>query len=392
MKKNIGLLVPSMNSGGAERVVSRLSNILNDKYNIFVILFEDTYMTYECGGTIINLGIRAQSKNTFAKFLLPFRRAIKLKKIKRTKALDVVISFMDSPNIVNILSRTVNCKTVISIRNFNYVKWNPLFKILIKIFYSKADSIIAVSKVICEEMIKNYNRNAVTIYNPYDIEQIKKSVYEDLDEDYEHFFIDKDVFISVGRHMYQKGFWHLIKAFKIVHDVNNSVRLVIVGRDESDGKAAKLARDLGLEDSVLFTGYQKNPFKYIFRSCVYVLSSLFEGFPNSMVEAMACGCPVIAADCKSGPREILYENPDLETVSTSIEKADYGILVPPLDFEENWDFSVVNDTELPLAEAMLIYLENGTLNEYYANKVVERAKAFSYDRCKQDFEDVIEMV
>jgi len=146
---------------------------------------------------------------------------------------------------------------------------------------------------------------------------------------------------------------------------------------------------LGNSNSVLITGYQENPFKFISRSDVYVLSSLFEGFPNAMVEAMACGCPVIATDCKSGPKEILYENANLDNISTSIEKADYGLLVPPLDSKENWDSSMTHNTEEILANAMLMYINDKKLCESYALKAAARSKVFSYERCKREFEGVI---
>lgn len=393
MKKNIGFLLPSMNSGGAERVVSRLSCILSDEYNVYIILFEDTYIKYKFCGTMVNMDIKAQPNKKYARLFLPIKRGKKLREIKKNLNLDTVISFMDSPNLVNIISRIYNCKTILSIRNFNHKNQNWLIKMIMKTLYSKADCIISVSNVITEKMIKEYGigtNKAVTIYNPYDTNQINEYAKEELDKEYQDFFNSGDIFISVGRHVYQKGFWHLVKAFKLVHDENPSAKLVIIGRDESDGKAEQLAKNLGIADSVLFIGYQENPFKYIRRSSVYVLSSLFEGFPNAMVEAMACGCPVIATDCKSGPREILYETTNLDNVCTEVEKADYGILVPPLDPEENWDPLVVHQTETELAKAMLMYLREDALKNSYSTKALERVEKYSYKASKQKFKVIIE--
>jgi glycosyltransferase involved in cell wall biosynthesis len=392
MKKSIGLLAPSMNSGGAERVISRLSHILENKYKVYVILFEDTYMTYDCGGTIINMGIPSQTKKEYRRLLLPIKRSIKLKNIKKIHDLDIVISFMDSPNIVNLLSHTKRCKSVISIRNYSFRRENKLINIIKRLLYTRADKVICVSNVIQRKTIKDYNlqeNKVVTVYNPYDTNQIETLAKEDIVKEYENFFKDGRVFISVGRNVYQKGFWHLIKAFKLVNNEYPTSKLVIIGRDESGGKALKLVEDLGLCKNVLLIGYQKNPFKYISRSSVYVLSSLFEGFPNSLVEAMACGCPVIATDCDSGPREILNDTHHLEKSISAIQEVDYGILVPSLEEEENWQSDIITEREETLAQGMLLYIKNNELREYYSKQVQERARTFDYEKCLQGFEEII---
>lgn len=395
MKKNIGLLIPSINEGGAERVVSRLSHILFDNYNVFVIVFEDTYMKYPISGELINIGIKANPGINIKKVTLPIRRALKLRKIKKLSNLDVVISFMDSPNLVNILSLNKNCKTIISIRNYEHNNLGKTIKKVISKFYNKADYIVAVSKVIEKNLIETYkvNSNKIrTIYNPYNISQIDELKNQELKPEYKNFFEEGFFFISVGRNMFQKGFWHLIKSFKLVHNKYPEVKLIIIGRDESEGKAEKLVRDLKIENSVLFTGSQENPFNFIKNSDVYVLTSLFEGFPNGMVEAMACGCPIIATDCKSGPNEILNYMPDLSSSCRKIERADFGLLVPAFDMSENWDSESINDNEEEMAKAMVLYKENSELREHYKAKSLERAKNFNYETCKTDFIKVIEQL
>lgn len=390
-KKKIGLLVPSLNGGGAERVVSRLSYLLSDKYDIYLILFEDTYMKYKYRGTLINLDIKALSHKNILKIFLPFRRAKKLRAIKKNEQLDIVISFLDSPNIVNILSSYSACKTVISIRNYEY---RPvLFKWLRKYLYKKASFIVPVSKLIRDDYITKYkiDKNKLkTIYNPYDIDQINNLKKEELPSKYNDFFKSGFIFTSMGRNSYQKGFWHLIKAFKMVHDFHPEAKLVIIGRDEMGGKAKKLVKELNIEKNVLFTGFQKNPFKYLEHSDIYVLSSLFEGFPNALVEAMACGCPVIATDIKSGPREILYKEINLSDNCLSQEKADYGMLVPSFNSEENWESNIFNKEERELSKSMLFFIENKEVREFYRKKSIERAQHFNFEKCKTEFIELIE--
>lgn len=397
--KKVGLLISELNNGGAERVVSRLSHILSNDYKIFLVLFEDTFITYEYKGELINLNVKASS-NIIKKFFMTFKRAFILRKIKNEFKLDIVISFMDSPNVVNILSKTKKCKIGISIRNY-VIRSNPntlktkVFNLLMKQIYNRADIIIPVTKVIAESMINNYkiDRDKFrVIYNPYNIEQIQQLATEEIETHYKGFIDKERTFISVGRQMYQKGFWHLIKAFKLVHDEKQDAKLIIIGKDYQCFRVQKLIDELKLNENVLLVGQHKNPFKFIKNSAVYVLSSLYEGFPNAMAEAMACGCPVIAADCKSGPREILCNDADLEATCKIVEKADFGVLVPPMESEENWDGSVHTVAEESLSEAMLMYLQDKALRKYYADKAIERARDFNFEKCRKDFEDIIEEV
>lgn len=393
--KKIGLLISQLNYGGAERVVSRLTQILCDDYRVYLILFEDTFIMYEYSGELVNLNIK--SVEGIAKLLLPFKRASVLRMIKQKLELDYVISFLDSPNVVNILSRTAKCKTGISIRNYSKMELNNsllsnITSLCIRYLYKKADIVIPVSRVISESLEKDYeisrDRQKV-IYNPFDVEQIQKLASEKLEPHYDKFIEKDSTFISVGRHMHQKGLWHLVKAFKVLHDICSKARLIIIGADYQDGKVKNLVEDLNLNGCVILAGQQNNPFKFMVCSSVYVLSSLFEGFPNAMVEAMACGCPVISADCKSGPREILYNATDLDRHANNIEFADYGLLVPALELEENWDPRVITEGEIKLANAMLLYLNDPELRDRYSRNALERAHYFSYEMCRKQFQEIL---
>lgn len=390
--KKIGLLISTLNCGGAERVVSRLTKILSDKYEIYLILFEDTYKEYEYFGELININVKSSS-NLIKKIILPFIRTKRLKKIKKEYNLDLVISFLDSPNIVNILSSTKKCKTIISIRNYimKEEKQNLKSKILSLIMsklYHKADKIIAVSEIIKNSLIDKYKiekNKIVTIYNPYDEEEIEKLCKQKLEEEYNDFFTKRKVFISVGRIMYQKGFWHLVKAFKLVNDKYKNTGLIIIGKDYQNGKLNKLINELELNDSVLLLGHQKNPFKYIYNSYAYVMTSLFEGFPNSMTEAMVCEKTIISVDCKSGPREILDDKQNLTKVAKKIEYVKYGIIVPEVSDIENWNANQTEEEEKILSNAMIELINKQELNKKYSILAKKRSKEFNYNKCKEAY-------
>ena len=396
--KHIGLMISALNSGGAERVVSHLSHILSEKYHVHVILFEDTYMEYPCEGTVHSLNVPAQAGSPVVKFNLLWKRIKRLKTLLKKEKLDCVISFMDSPNFVNLFAKVAGCRKIISIRNYSGLEnqqsgLGKLTDAAMKLLYRRADCVVTVSKLIEKDFCEHYGipqEKIFTIYNPYNFEEMRGKGEVPLSETEQAFYNGHFVFANVGRIMYQKGVWHLVKAFSLVHAQHPDARLVIVGEDLSEGKLTALIRQLGLQDSVLLTGRTRNPYQYMKNADCYVLASLFEGFPNAMVEAMACGCAIIAADCKSGPREILFENVDLDAVIDETVEADYGILVPALEPEENWDAAVITDGERKLAQAMELQHSNTEKCAAFAQRAVQRSRAFDYDAAREAFSCVIE--
>lgn len=400
MKKKVGLLISSLNGGGAERVVSRLSMILYSEYDIYLLLFDTKNIKYDYKGKIIDIKAPANSKGLLSKIKLLMQRTYRTKAIKKTENLDIVISFLDSPNIVNILSKNKGCKVAISIRNYTDIGKKPsrilkLANFFMKRLYKKADLVIPVSKEISKMLFEKYfisKSKLKVIYNPYDIIDIERLANEDIEDKYENFMRSEKIFISVGRQVYQKGYWHLVKAFKLVLEKEPDAKLIIIGSGNNDVKLMKLINDLGIENRVLLTGFQKNPFKFIKKSQVYIMTSLFEGFPNALVEAMACGCPVISTDCKSGPKEILLENFNFNNTTEDILFGDYGILVPVFKEGENWDSGTFETEEYLLSEAMISLLRDKEKLKYYSRKSIERAKTFNYERCFKKYKSLIEEV
>jgi glycosyltransferase involved in cell wall biosynthesis len=140
----------------------------------------------------------------------------------------------------------------------------------------------------------------------------------------------------------------------------------------------------------LITGFIDNPFPYFKNSYKYILSSLFEGFPNAMTEALSCGCPVIAADCKSGPREILYKECNIMETAAEEEFADYGILIPSFNSKESWDASLIEKEEKLLSEMMNKLILDKNLRNNYSLVGLERVKEFDYITCLNKFKALID--
>ena len=387
--KKIGLLVSAMNSGGAERVVSHLTRILGEKYDVHLILFEDTYMEYECAGTLHNLDVPAKAGGVLSKLDLLRKRIQRLKKLIRREKLSCVISFMDSPNFVNLLAKVRGCKQFISIRNYSQVensgsRLGKLTDLGMKWLYRRADMVITVSRLLEQDFATTYGVPAeriTTIYNPYDFEDMRQKGQLPLPEENKGFFENGFVFANVGRMVHQ--------AFSLVRAKHPEAKLVLIGEDWTEGKLPKLLEELQLTQSVLLTGRVRNPYQYLQRSHCYVLSSLFEGFPNALVEAMACGLPVIAADCPSGPREILYQKPDLTQKAAAVTEADFGLLIPLAEAAEDWAPETITDGQRHMAQAMEQLLTDKEKRTALAQKALQRSHTFDYAGTLAAFSRVI---
>jgi glycosyltransferase involved in cell wall biosynthesis len=178
--------------------------------------------------------------------------------------------------------------------------------LLIRWFYQKAEAVVANSEGGAEDLacILGWMRQRIhVIYNPtYD-----DSILEKSQEPLNHPWFqpgEPPVILGVGRLTHQKDFATLIRAFAIVRK-ELECRLVILGEGEERPKLEALAKELGIGEDVDLPGFVDNPYKYMARASLFVLSSRYEGLPNVLIEALACGTPVVSTDCPSGPREIL---------------------------------------------------------------------------------------
>jgi glycosyltransferase involved in cell wall biosynthesis len=181
-----------------------------------------------------------------------------------------------------------------------------VLKLLIPPAYRYADGIIAVSEGVSKRLkaLPFVNPEKVhVIYNPTWTPKIDELASQPLAHPW---FADKmlPVILFVGRLAKQKNLLDLIKSFDLVRKLRPA-RLLLLGEGEDRAELERLVRSLGITDLVAMPGFDINPFPYMAHASVFVLSSTNEGFPNVLVEAMACGTPVVSTDCPSGPKEIL---------------------------------------------------------------------------------------
>ena len=172
--------------------------------------------------------------------------------------------------------------------------------------YPRADAIIAASTGVADDLSAYTGIPAAKIQTIF-FPTITANLEEKASQPVNHAWLSPGnipVVMGVGRLTQQKDFGTLIRAACLLRAAR-PVRLIILGEGEERARLETMAQELGLADDVDLPGFVDNPYAYLRRAAVFVLSSLWEGLPNSLIEAMACGCPVVSTDCPSGPREIL---------------------------------------------------------------------------------------
>ncbi len=173
-------------------------------------------------------------------------------------------------------------------------------------WYRRADAIVAVSAGVAADLVRSLELPAeriTTIYNAVDAVGIVRRAAEPL-EDAWFRPGSPPVLLSAGRLSRQKDYPTLLRAFVLLRR-ERALRLMVLGEGSQRAHLDGLCRTLGIEADVQFPGFVPNPHAYMARAAAFVLSSAWEGFPNVLIEALACGCPVVSTDCPHGPSEIL---------------------------------------------------------------------------------------
>ena len=235
------------------------------------------------------------------------------------------------------LSRT-GCRCVISVRGTLFTKeqrqdlYRRIHVRAYRLLYPSAHAIVAVSSAVKRYLVEGFGipDNLVkVVYNPVDFDQIAVQASEPVAEPW---LSEKSVpvVLAAGRLFPEKGFDELLDAFRLVVE-KRPARLIILGEGVLRGSLAGQVERLGLGGNVRMTGFVDNPFAYMARADLFVLSSRREGFGNVLVEALACGCPVVSTDCPGGPREILGDGRWGTLVPTGDRDALAGAIVEALD-------------------------------------------------------------
>ena len=350
------LFLPSLRGGGAERVLVNLANGFAERgYGVDLVL--------------------AKAEGVYFDQLSPAVRVVDLHTPRVLRALPGLVSYLrrerpaallsalNHANVIACLAHRlarVPTRLVISERNTLSVSRpqnarGRLVPWFMRWTYPWADAVVAVSQGVADDLVRTLGiaaERVKVIYNPVVDDELLAKAQEPLDHPW---FTDgaPPVVLGVGRLTEQKDFPTLIRAFARVR-THRRARLMILGEGELRPQLEALVRQLGLQDDVALPGFVANPFAYMARAAVFVLSSRWEGLPGALIQAMACGAPVVSTDCPSGPREIL-------------EDGRWGRLVP------------VGDVDA-LAEAI-----SATLSDGKRPDVAARAAAFRVEEAVEGY-------
>jgi glycosyltransferase involved in cell wall biosynthesis len=324
MTDRIALFLPSLACGGAQRAMLKLAGAFAESgldVDLVVAAADGPYLSHV--PPQVRLVDLAASR-----VLASLPGLVRYLRQSRPVAL---LSAMEYANLVALWARAlarVSTRVVVSIRSTvsqdaaNGQPWRGrLATAYAGSFYKMAQGVVAVSEGVADDFAKvtGFRRACIrTIYNPVVTPELLVLAQASLSHPW---FTpgEPPVVLGVGRLTAAKDFPTLIQAFARVRS-QRPARLLIIGEGEKRSELNAFVQRLGLAADVSLPGYVDNPFAYMHSCSAFVLSSISEGLPNSLIEAMACGAPVISTDCPSGPAEIL-------------EGSRYGLLVPVGDVD-----------------------------------------------------------
>ena len=290
----------------------------------------------------------------------------------------------NSTNLINMLSRPIGKKAVICFHmmpsfgtDFISKLNRKLLSTLIKL---TNPAIVVLSKGMRGEFCNVYHisntNNVHIIHNPNQLKEIQQ---KGLEPSGLSWLDQKEIptIITVGRLADVKAQWHLIRIFSKLHETM-PCRLLICGHGSEENYLQFLARETKVEDDVIFLGWQKNPYKFMARSTVFALTSLSEALPNVLVESMACGCPVVAANCSPGIEEIMGSDNRCGIISEKMSGVRHTANTP------------LDATEMTFLNNLKKILENAEQRELMSDAARERAKLFDVDVGIQKYVELIE--
>ncbi len=372
INKTVCLFVPRLDGGGAEKVAINLA------HGLARIGLEVHLVVAQAAGDYLQTLASEESFELVdlnAKFPLLIYKTLALKRYLQQRQPDYLISILDILGAAVIARQLAGVKTkvVMTIHTNLSQQFKDRHGAAVTAFkwfcisrmYPQADAIAAVSKGVAADVSANSQIALNTIrvlYNPI----LTQDFHQQIEAPIPHPWLapnEPPVILGVGRLVKQKDFTTLVRAFAEVRK-HQPVRLIILGGEDKREPNIKpqlqsLVQDLGLSADIALLGFVSNPYSYMANAKTFALSSIYEGFGNVIVEALAAGTPVVSTDCESGPAEIL-------------EAGLYGKLVPVKNF-------------VALAEG----IRNTLLESHDANRLRQRAALFSVDKVASEYCDFL---
>lgn len=381
---NIAILLSGFGRGGAERVASLLSRYFYEKgYGVYLFVNKLNRETdYPYWGTAIQV-----TKEDYKELLIFDHQAAKLlslkskakaiRKLKKKYHIDYSISFMDEYNLLNVMSRY---KDRVYLRVCNVMSANDVAKQngwdfspgIIGHYYNQSTKVIVVNEAEKTDLNENYFVRMDKFYKI--INPIRPAEFMSKKRDWK---FGTYAVVCVGRMIDLKQQHHLVRAFYHIRKRCPQAELIFVGNGESKyfQYVRRLTVDMGLEDAVHFAGQQTDVGFYLRNGQVFVSASRTEGYPNSILEALTVGIPVVAADGIGGVGEILNGSGHYIHPKDQVMECRYGVLTPQLDGKNYSAEEPLTAEEVLFAQAITNMLLDKNLQIKYRGAASEFVKA-----------------
>jgi glycosyltransferase involved in cell wall biosynthesis len=361
---DVALLLPSLDGGGLERVTLNLAEGLVGEG-----LRVDLVVAWPHGAYAgrVPKGVRTVHLGAprMLRALMPLRAYLRR---ERPRAL---LTGLDYANVIAIWARAlahVHTRVVVSVHKYfslavdhsPLLRERLLLRSAVRLAYPRAEAVVAVSEVTANDLaaaVRLPRSRICVIHNPVLTDELIAGRQAPLD----HAWFDNaapPVLVAAGRLTEQKDYPTLLRAFGRARRARR-LRLVILGEGELQPQLEEITREEGIDGDVEFRGFVANPYPFMAKASLFVMSSAWEGLPTALVEALACGTPVVSTNCPAGPAEIL-------------ENGRYGRLVP------------VGDAEA-LAAAILTSLDDRS----DPGRLEARAREFAVDRAVDRYRKVL---
>lgn len=361
----ITLVIPTFTAGGAERVMSVMANYWAEQGDdiTLITLSPQSMDWYKLHARVkrVGLGALSSSAHSIQAIRDNVERIIRLRGALRDAHPDVVISFLDTTNVLTLMAtRGLGIPVVVSERvDPSQCRIGLAWSILRYMFYPQAQAVVVQSCAIYDWVSKLPGVKTTCII-PNSVSPINNG-----SEPASRWHASPYAIVAMGRLVPQKGFDILLDAFGRQAAKHPDWSLVILGEGPERARLQTLAANLHITDRVHLFGQVREPASILKGADLFVLSSRYEGFPNALVEAMACQLPVVSTDCSGGgPREIIRDGID-------------GILVPSED-------------AAALADAMDRLMMNQEERQRLGTRAGEVVERFSTNRVMKLWGDLLE--
>ena len=300
-KKNLLIFMPSVEGGGVEKNFFLIINYLSDKFSNIFLITSDKLIKKKISHKIKLIGPDSsiwQTKSRYPKYFICILYLIMFLIFNKN-----TLIFAFQANLYATLIAKIFGKKIITRSNASSEgsSKNVLKKLIYKVFLRLSDQVIVNSYDFKKELDNKFKINSFVIFNPLNKFEIQKKSREKLK--FNFYKKSKVKLITVGRLVDQKDQLTLLRAINLIKEKN--IQLLIIGNGEGEKKLIDYIVKKKLSSVVKIISYKTNPYKYIKKANIFILTSKFEGLPNVLLEALALKKYIISTNCPTGPREIL---------------------------------------------------------------------------------------